>query len=75
MVPDRKPPGHPPTEPRLMDDGETASVTPLVKVAETDWSEFMVTIQAPVPEQAPPQFAKDEVGRYGCQADGGTSWI
>lgn len=61
IAPDREPPGHPPIEPRLMDDGETASVTPLVKVAETDWLAFIVRLQAPVPEQAPPQFAKVEV--------------
>ncbi len=32
-----------------------------VKVAVTDWEEFMVTVQEPVPEQAPPQPVKIEL--------------
>jgi len=32
----------------------------VLKVAVTDWLEFMVTLQAPVPEHAPPHPAKVE---------------
>jgi hypothetical protein len=59
IVPDRLPPAHPPADPRLS-EGVTASVTPLVNVADTDWCALMVTLQTAVPEQAPPQLAKVE---------------
>ena len=52
-VPDTLPPAQPPAAPSVI-SGVTQSVSPLVNVAETDWFEFMVTLQAPVPEQAPP---------------------
>jgi hypothetical protein len=36
-----------------------------MKSALTDWAEFMVTEQAPVPEQAPPQPANTEAAEDG----------
>jgi hypothetical protein len=62
MVPVRVPPEQPPTVPR-----ESVEVTESVPPAEAgsksavaDWFWFMVTLQEPVPEQAPDQPAKVE---------------